>query len=52
MVKLPNTICLASKTKIQLEVICHADKLGDMLYACTERIAHMKWYGYDFKYYV
>ena len=23
-------------------LICHADKLGDMLYACTERIAHMK----------
>ena len=25
---------------------------GDMLYAYTERIAHMKSYGYDFKYYV
>ena len=40
------------KNNFSLEVICHADKLGDMLYACTERIAHMKWYGYDFKYYV
>ena len=40
------------KNNRKLEVICHADKLGDMLYACTERIAHMKWYGYDFKYYV